>query len=238
MPRHEGLKFVPINVRALGYQCALLPGSVTGVNPAGVSEETAREFRKVTSGIQVYVKLPAGLNGATSPGAHRTYLKAALARHVRAARALRVAALVIPPTPCPFNGEKPYPFMVENRLKDFYALNWEPDDPMLLFQLGRTTPANAGFLAPIIRDLGVEKAGFALDPATFADMTPEELETCVQIFLDTWGELTKAAIVDREGWPPRVLTALAAAGPVLLDLQTLMGQTRLADLIRGEVDGV
>jgi hypothetical protein len=231
MPRHEGLKFVPVNARALDYQCALLPASTRGVNPTVVSEAATLEFRKATSGIQVFLKLPEGLNAATPPGPERTHLKAALARHVAAARALGARALVVPPTRCPYNGGKPSPHGVEKLLKDFYGLDWEEGDPQVLFQLDRVGVANPGFLAPVVRSIGSDLAGFALDPVTLRG-TDEELGTLVEVFQGCWGDLTRAVVLTRTDFPVHALRALVAFGPVLFDLPSIVDQANLAEAVR------
>jgi len=94
----SGLRHVVLNARALDYNVVqTMVGGPTKYQPYVIKEEDAREFKKTTFGIQLFVHLPYVINPCESDARRRTYYKNSVKQYIQTATLLGARGVVLHP---------------------------------------------------------------------------------------------------------------------------------------------
>jgi len=121
----DGLRFVPTNARALGYNLVqIMVGEGTSYIPYEFEEEDKDEYRKMMFGIETYVHLPYVINPCEGNLRRRAYYKKSFRDYCREAASLEARAVVIHPG---FKKDLTPSEAYNNMLKffeDSYEENW------------------------------------------------------------------------------------------------------------------
>jgi len=98
LPTYDGLRFVTVNAKALGYNTVQLKlGDSEGTNPYLITDETADEYCRRMRGIDTYVHLPYNLNPCDPTPNRRGFYQATIRRYLKAASMLKARAVVLHP---------------------------------------------------------------------------------------------------------------------------------------------
>lgn len=238
MPTHAGLRYLPVNARALDYQCVLFSIASESGQPLLVTEADAYEFVKMTRGVEVFVQVPGYIHPALPEIESRDLHRAYFHRIAKMAAVLKAKALIMD-LPLPWaNGKAVSMEEIENRMVDFFQDVIE-DIPVWF----RITPAGLGnpqLLDRVTRRLGGEGFAYVFDPTRWNLSGETVTDLQLEAILESWGGNTVLVQLSRftedEVGPARRLGALA---PIILTMQSLTEQAAAAEQLRAlseEVD--
>lgn len=236
MPTHEGLRYVPVNARAMGYSAAAVsvarPG---GWSPLPVGKRDAEEYRKMTRGIATYVLLPP--EAAPCPGRGWDERRRAYLGHLRAASQLGAAGVVVPPIRVWANGSDPSEGDILEDLRRFYAAPLDSLGLNLYFRLGRpgSRVSEPGLLSRAFARGEFQHSGrfwLALDPGSESlDWDDARIEaTC-----GGWGRRVRLLLLSAERESLSGASGLfrrLAGIPVILEHCSLAEQGEVAQWLR------
>lgn len=164
---HEGLRYIPVNARAMAYSVAAFsvarPG---GWSPMPIRSSDARAFRKMTRGIETYVYLPPEVKPV--PGPSWSERRRAYLGHLRAAAMLGARGVLIPPLRPVSNGADPTEAYLRELVARFYAAPLDDLKVDAVFRLGKpgVPSASLDFLTSAWRAMPcVRRCGFSFDLA-------------------------------------------------------------------------
>lgn len=94
----SGLRHVVLNARALGYNVVqTMVGGSRDYKPHNITDDDAREFKKTTFGIQLFVHLPYVINPCESEPRRRNFYKHSVKQYIQVATRLGARGVVLHP---------------------------------------------------------------------------------------------------------------------------------------------
>lgn len=227
---HEGLRYVPVNAKALGYGAAVIPASRAGrAQPDVVPKPDAAEFRKMTLSLDVYVRLPDDLPFLENPARARGFLR----DHLRAADALAARAVLVPPIRRRVNGSAENLASVARKL---YAVFEDlPEGPEVIFRAGPpgAIVSSPAFLSRVCRDLPTPwRFGMSLDPG---EVTLDWDDRRIDEFARAWGPQVRALHLTSTREDSATFLGLIrrlSSAAVLLEHPSITEQNEVAEWLR------
>lgn len=239
MPTHQGLRHLPVNAKALDYQCILF--SIAGSNglPLLVSDQDVIEFAKMTRGIECFIQVPSFIHPALPDVVGRESHRAHFLRTVRIAKVLRARAVVMD-MPRPWaNGKATSMQEIEDRMVDFFSTDLGPDAPVVCFRVQAHGLGNPAFLERILQRLERGSYAMAFDPTRWSTAQVTTSNRQLEAILGFWEPLIKLAlfsrVTDEEVGAVRRLAPLV---PLILEMSSLAEQALAAEHVRALVEEV
>ena len=233
MPTHQGLRHLPVNAKALDYQCVLFSITSTAGQPLLVTDADAMEFVKMTRGIECYVEVPPYIHPAlpdiVNKDAHRAYF----ARVLKVARILGARAVVVNFPKRWANGKPTSIEEIENRLVDFFTVDFEESWPSVYFRLEAAGLGSPSILDRVIQRLEPGRFFYALDPTTWNPRGETVNDRQLDAILHHWEKWIRLVQFSRYTEEERgAARRLAQLCPVILLLRSLAEQAEAAEEIR------
>lgn len=224
---HQGLRHVYLNARALDYTCVLIDIASPHApwEPMPITEADALDFRTMTRGLEVFVRLPAVIDATAPRRASWAFLRGGYHRYLRAAQALGARALVLP-TPRIWAKDQAALKDIVGQMAAFLAFDVDdcPVDVLVRVTSGREPP---GDLAPLVSAFPRGRFGLAFDPAVIGDFYLEE-------WLNAWAPVVRLALfqeVGAENWGQ--IRQFMRICPVLLEMASIFQQMAATTTILG-----
>jgi len=162
----SGLRHVVLNARALNYNVVqMMVGGSRDYKPYTIKEEDAREFKKTTFGISLYVHLPYVINPCEIMARRRNFYKHSVKQYIQVATMLGAKGVVLHPG---FKKELTTEQAYQNLLKfmeDTVAED-EACDMLLETDAGSKNGSAVGsarFIADAVKDLMHPKIAMCMD---------------------------------------------------------------------------
>lgn len=162
----EGLRYVVVNARALGYSYVqIMLGGDRDFTPFELDMETVNEYRMMSYGMETVVHLPYIINPCEAAPQKRSFYKRTFREFCRSAAAIDARAVVIHPG---FKKDMPEPEAYANLLKFFeeaYDEEWKLDVLIETDSGSKNGSAvgSAEFIASAIEDLGNPRFAMCMD---------------------------------------------------------------------------
>lgn len=239
MPTHQGLRHLPVNARALNYQCVLFSIASEAGQPLIVSDADAAEFAKMTRGIECYIEVPDYIHPALPEIANRSAHRAHFYRLLKVARVLRARAVVME---CPrrwANGRMTSMEEIENRMVDFFSIDFEEDAPLVYFRMKAAGLGSPSILDRVIARLDAGRFFYSFDPTTWNPGGETVSDRQLEAILGYWAKRTRlvqfSRLTEEEQGAAR---RLAGRFPVVLTMRSLAEQAEASEAIRALAEEV
>jgi len=161
----DGLRFVTVNARALGFTCIqTMLGDPDGLQPFVIEDQTADEYKRRMRGIDTFVHLPYILNPCEEIPRKRNFYRAVVRRYLRTANMLGAKGVVLHPG---FKKELTEKTALKN-VVGFLESVVEDDLPTVLVETDAgskngSAVGSIGFCHEVVRKMGTDKVRMCLD---------------------------------------------------------------------------
>lgn len=239
MPAHQGLRHLPVNVRALDYQCVLFSVASETGQPLLIEDADAAEFVKMTRGIEVYVEVPSCVHPALPESANRDAHRAYFHRFLKMARILGARAAVVTFPKRWANGRPTSMEEIEARLVDFFSVDFEDEALQVYFRIEAAGLGSPNLLDRVIPQLEPGRFFYALDPTTWNPVGETVNDRQLEAILGYWENWIRLVQLSRYTEEERgAARCLARRYPVVLMLRSLAAQAEAAEVIRADAEEV
>lgn len=240
MPTHQGLRYLPVNARALDYQCVYFSVASESGQPLLVSDADALEFLKMTRGVECYVQLPRYIHPALPEADGRNAHRAYFARFLKIAAVLKARAVVVDLPDRWANGKPTSAEEIEDRVVEFFAIEPEAEVPRVYFRIEAGRLGDPNFTERVLARMEPGRFFYALDPTRWHPTGETVNDRQLETILEHWGHRIRLVLFSRFG-DDEVGAArrLAPYHPVILVVKSLAEQAEAAERIRAlceEVD--
>lgn len=228
---HQGLRFVPVNVRAMDYTGALITVH-RGVEPAAPRDADALEFCKMTMGMEILLQVSDDLYPADMDEEQFQAHLAIWRRYLRTAQQLQAKSLIFPAFDIRVNGQCQWS---PQHLSTFFD-EIEPFEGDVIFRVGQgiyTLSKPNRLMDMAYRSFNPERFGLALNPAQITlDWTDQQLEDLAS----TWGRYLRLITLNTEREHLEGIMGFLrkfSHVPVVLEHPSLTVQAEVAEYLRG-----
>lgn len=239
MPTRQGLRHLPVNVKALDYQCVLFSIASEAGQPLLVSDADVMEFVKMTRGIECYVEVPGYIHPALPEIANRDAHRAYFHRFLKVARILGARAVVVNFPRRWANGRPTSMEEIEERLVDFFSVDFEESGLQVYFRLEAVGLGSPSFLDRVLSRLEAGRFFYALDPTTWNPGGETVNDRQLEAILGYWENRIRLVQFSRYTKEEcGAARCLARRYPVILLLRSLAEQAEAAEEIRALAEEV